>query len=93
MENQVQIKDVEPRPLWKRGLLMLLFVIAFGLAQMLLNALAIVQFVWLLVKREPNQPVAGFGMSLSKWLADVAQFLTCATDERPFPWRSWPQAS
>ena len=87
MENQVQIKDVEPRPVWKRGLLMLLFVIAFGLAQMLLNALAIVQFVWLLVKREPNQPVAGFGMSLSKWLADVAQFLTCATDERPFPWR------
>jgi len=93
MENQVQIKDVEPRPVWKRGLLMLLFVIAFGLAQMLLNALAIVQFVWLLVKREPNQPVAGFGMSLSKWLADVAQFLTCATDERPFPWRPWPQAS
>ena len=93
MENQVQIKDVEPRPIWKRGLLMLLFVIAFGLAQMLLNALAIVQFVWLLVKREPNQPVAGFGMSLSKWLADVAQFLTCATDERPFPWRPWPQAS
>ena len=90
MENQVQIKDVEPRPVWKRGLLMLLFVIAFGLAQMLLNALAIVQFVWLLVKREPNQPVAGFGMSLSKWLADVAQFLTCATDEKPFPWRPWP---
>ena len=26
MENQVQIKDVEPRPVWKRGLLMLLFV-------------------------------------------------------------------
>ena len=93
MENQVQIKDVEPRPVWKRGLLMLLFVIAFGLAQMLLNALAIVQFVWLFVKREPNQPVAGFGMSISKWLADVAQFLTCATDERPFPWRPWPQAS
>ena len=92
MENQVQIKDVEPRPVWKRGLLMLLFVIAFGLAQMLLNALAIVQFVWLLVKREPNQPVAGFGMSLSKWLADVAQFLTCATDEKPFPWRPWPKA-
>ena len=93
MENQIQVKDGEPRPVWKRGLLMLLFVIAFGLAQMLLNALAIVQFVWLLVKREPNQPVAGFGMSLSKWLADVAQFLTCATDERPFPWRPWPQAS
>ncbi len=93
MENQIQVKDVEPQNVWKRGLLMLLFVIAFGLAQMLLNALAIVQFVWLLVKREPNQPVAGFGMSLSKWLADVAQFLTCATDEKPFPWRPWPQAS
>ena len=86
-------KTLNPAPSGSAACSCSCFVIAFGLAQMLLNALAIVQFVWLLVKREPNQPVAGFGMSLSKWLADVAQFLTCATDERPFPWRPWPQAS
>jgi len=90
MENQIQVKDVEPRNVWKRGLLMLLFVIAFGFAQMVLNTIAIVQFIWLLFTRKPNNPLVRFGNSLSIWLADVARFQTCATDERPFPWRPWP---
>jgi Domain of unknown function (DUF4389) len=92
MENQIQVKDVEPRNVWKRGLLMLLFVIAFGAAQMVLNTIAIVQFLWLLFTREPNNPLVRFGNSLAIWLADVARFQTCATDERPFPWRPWPKA-
>jgi hypothetical protein len=25
-------------------------------------------------------------------LADVARFLSCASDEKPFPWEEWPKA-
>ena len=59
----------------------------------LLNFLAVVQFVWLLIAREPNQFIAGFGISLAIWLAEVARFLTFATDEKPFPWRTWSGTS
>ena len=45
---------------------------------------------WLLFTREPNNHLARFGNSLVIWLADVARFQTCATDEKPFPWRPWP---
>ena len=45
---------------------------------------------WLLFTREPNSPLVRFGNSLVIWLADVARFQTCATDEKPFPWRPWP---
>jgi len=75
---------------WLRGLLMLLFMIAFGLGVWVLNFLAIVQFLWLLFAREPNQLVASFGNSLSTWLAQIGRFLVCVTDEKPFPWRPWP---
>ena len=85
MENQI-----EPRNVWERGLLMLLFAIAFGLAQTVLNAIAIAQFLWLLFTREPNNHLVRFGNSLAIWLTDVARYQTCATDERPFPWRPWP---
>jgi hypothetical protein len=81
------------RDVWMRGLFMLLFVIAFAIGQWLLNLIAIVQFLWLLVAREPNQFLARFGSTLSIWLADIGRFLTCATDDKPFPWRPWPDAS
>ena len=58
---------------------MLLFIIAFWVGQWLLIFLAIVQFIWLLAAREPNQFIARFGNSLSTWFAEVGRFLTCAT--------------
>ena len=81
------------RDVWLRGLFMLLFTIGFAVGQWLLNFLALVQFVWLLLAREPNQFIARFGNSLSIWLAEIGRFLTCATDDKPFPWRPPPDAS
>ena len=81
-----------PQNIWKRGLFMLMLGIAFGVGQLVLNAVAVVQFLWLLFAGAPNQLLVGFGRSLSTWLADVARFMTCASDEKPFPWQPWPAA-
>ena len=75
-----------------RGLFMLLFMIGFAVGVWLLNLLAIVQFVWLLAAREPNHFIARFGNSLSIWLAEIGRFITCVTDDRPFPWKPWPDS-
>jgi hypothetical protein len=68
-----------------RGLFMLLFMIGFAVGQWLLNLLAVVQFVWLLLAREPNQFIASFGNSLSIWLAEIGRFLICSTDGKAAP--------
>jgi hypothetical protein len=83
---------VRSREVWKRGLFMLLFAVAFGISQVVLNAVAIVQVLWLLFTGAPNQFLARFGRSFSSWLAETAQFMTCASDDKPFPWRQWPDA-
>lgn len=92
----MEVKPPEDRPtrsdVWMRGLFMLLFMIGFWLGQSLLNLLAVVQFLWLLFTREPNQFLVRFGSSLSTWLSDIGRFLSCASDEKPFPWRPWPDA-
>jgi hypothetical protein len=77
---------------WKRGLFMLLLALAFGIAQFVLSLLAVAQFLWLLFANEPNQPLLRFGRSLATWFADTARFLACVSDEKPFPWRDWPDA-
>jgi hypothetical protein len=89
MENAQQSQLIESRDVWKRGLFMLLFAIAFSIGQIVLNAMAVVQFVWLLVTRERNEYLAHFGASLSNWFAEVARFQSGASDDKPFPWRPW----
>jgi hypothetical protein len=78
---------------WKRGLFMLLLAIFFGIGHAVLNAVAVVQFLWLLFTGAPNRLLLGFGRSLSSWLADAARFMTCASDDKPFPWRPWPNGA
>jgi hypothetical protein len=74
---------------WMRGLFMLLFLIGFSIGHWLLNILAVLQFLWLVFAREPNGFIADFGNNLAIWLAEVGRFLTCATDDKPFPWQPW----
>jgi hypothetical protein len=93
METTAPDGKPSTRDIWLRGLLMLLFMIAFTIGQWLLNVLAVVQFVWLLLAREPNQFIASIGNSLSIWLAEIGRFLTCATEDKPFPWRPPPETS
>ena len=92
----MEVKAPEDKPttrdVWLRGLFMLLLMIGFAIGQSLLNILAIVQFIWLLAAREPNQFLAGFGNSLAMWLAEIGRFLSCASNDKPFPWRPWPNA-
>jgi hypothetical protein len=90
MENVHQDQLVESRDVWKRGVFMLFFAIAFGIGQMVLNAMAVVQFLWLLGTRERNEHLARFGASLSNWFGEVSRFQSCASDDKPFPWRPWP---
>jgi Domain of unknown function (DUF4389) len=92
METKAPDDKPTTRDVWMRGLFMLLFIIAFWVGQTLLNLLAVVQFIWLLAAREPNQFLARFGISLSAWLSEVGRFLSCASDDKPFPWRPWPDA-
>jgi hypothetical protein len=70
------------RDVWLRGLVMFLFMIAFGFGVWVLNFVAIAQFLWLLFARQPNQLIALFGDSLSAWLAEIGRFLTAATEGR-----------
>ena len=93
METKAPDGKPTTRDVWMRGLFMLLFMIGFMFGVWVLNFLAIVQFVWLLVAREPNQFIASIGSSLSIWLEDIGRFLTCATDDKPFPWTFWPTAA
>lgn len=90
--DAAQENQIGRRHVWIRGLIMLFFMVAFGLAQTIQTIAAVVQFFWLLLNGEPNTFIARFGTSLAKWLSEASRFLTCATDDKPFPWTAWPES-
>lgn len=78
--------------IWKRGGLMLVFAFFIGLAQTVLFTASFAQFMWLAITMHHNELLASFGNSLSQWIAAAGRYMTCQTEEKPFPWASWPSA-
>jgi hypothetical protein len=77
---------------WLRGLIMLIFAVLLNVGQWLMNLLALVQFCWLLFTGAPNPQLVRIGRSLARWLEQIGRFLSCDTEDRPFPWAAWPDA-
>lgn len=73
-----------------RGLMMLVFVIFVALAEYVLILLAVLQFAWMLLTGQPNEALKNFGRSLAEWMAEAARFQSAASEDKPFPWKSWP---
>lgn len=83
--------DEQHQSIWIRGLLMLLFVLIYGLAEIVVAAVAILQFAWAAVKGEPNPRLSAFGASLGAFVCDVVRYWTFDTEEKPYPFAEWPK--
>jgi len=82
----------EKRSLWVRALLMILLAMAFYLAATLLAALALVQFVLVIVSDGPNERLNHLGRGLGRYFRQLTDFLSFASEEAPFPFSDWPAA-
>jgi Domain of unknown function (DUF4389) len=84
--------NVSARSTWLRALYMILFGVAFYLAELVLAAVAVVQFLFALFAGHRLEPLAAFGAQLAVWLGQVVSFLTFASEAKPFPFTAWPDA-
>jgi hypothetical protein len=75
---------------WKRGLFMLLFLVIYGVAEILVSAVVILQFFFVLFSGEQNVRLREFGSSLSIFVYQIMSYWTYNSEEKPFPFGGWP---
>jgi hypothetical protein len=75
---------------WGRALFMLLFAIIYSIAEMVIGAVVIIQFLFVLFSGRVNERLLHFGGELSRFIYQVFLYLTYNTEEKPFPFADWP---
>ncbi|MEM1361949.1 MAG: DUF4389 domain-containing protein [Pseudomonadota bacterium] len=74
--------------IWERFIYGLILLILSAMAQNILWALAIIQFLWMIFNgSQANEHIAEFGARLGVWVKRAVMYLSGVTDEKPFPWR------
>ncbi len=75
---------------WMRGLHTLIILLLVNLAGTVQAVVAIIQFFWMLFNDDKNQEIARFGRGLGRWFGQASAFVTAGSEDKPFPYTSWP---
>ncbi len=84
------VKRLKNRDLWSRVLYMILFAIAYNLAEFIMFFVVVAQFFATLITGVVNEPLLRFGNNLSIYIYQILRYLTFNTELRPFPFEPWP---
>lgn len=89
MDDQMKARLTSSN-LWMRALYMIFFVIAYGVAELLIALIAIFQFLTILFTGSANAPLLRLGRNLGEYVFQILQFQTFNSEDKPFPFSDWP---
>ena len=88
--NENSDTPTDRRNIWIRGLFMLLMALAYHVIGTVILVVVVIQFVMMLFNDKPNARLVSFGRNMGRYLQQIVNFLTFATEEIPFPFNDWP---
>lgn len=83
-------ENIKSQSTWKRGLYMLLYAVFYTLAEIVLAAVVVFQFLLQLFTGETNERLRKLGQSISTYAYQVLVFLTFNSEYHPYPFGAWP---
>lgn len=91
IEEHSLAKNLKSKSIWMRLLFMLALTLIYSLSRIVVGAVIVAQFIWVLLTADSNPKLLLFGKSLATYTNQVILYLTFNTEERPFPFDSdWP---
>lgn len=76
---------------WLRLFFMLVMIAIYAVSRIVVAAVVVLQFFWLLFTGETNETLRRFGGSLARYSFEIVDYLTFHSDERPCPFDlPWP---
>ena len=83
----------ESSSIWLRLFFMLVVTFLYSVSRVVVGAVVVIQFFWVLLKNEKNQHLIQLGQSLAIYSYQITYYLTFNTEERPYPFDlEWPKS-
>ncbi len=90
MDNELK-QNIAEHSTWIRVFYMIIFFIIYRIAEAVLLAVVIFQFLSRLFTAKVNEKLLVFGANLSKFAYEILMFLTYNSEIKPFPFGEWPK--
>ena len=84
-------KNIKSRATWLRLFFMIILALLYGLSRLVIVAVVVIKFFYVLIKAEKNDSLLALGHSLAIYSYELVDYLTFNREEKPFPFGpAWP---
>ena len=90
MSNDVK-ENLKSQSTWKRGLYMLIYAFLYTIAEIVLFAIIIFQFLLKLFTGDTNERLRKLGQGLSTYIYQILQYMNFNSNYQPYPFGAWPK--
>lgn len=91
--SKVWKQNLKSESFWLRSLFMLLFLVVYRIVDLVVLLVAICQWWFVLITGDANTELTKFAASLARYVEQMVAYLGYHSDEKPFPFSDWPEAS
>lgn len=91
MDKQLK-SNISSSASWIRLLFMIFFAVCLQIASLVMGAVVVIQFLFVLIGGERNEQLRRFGACLSEYFFSALTYLTYNSEQKPFPFAEWPSA-
>lgn len=91
--NSTLKSNLKSESFWIRSIFMVLFFIVYRIVDILVLLVAICQWLYMLLTGDANASLSRFAGGLASYVAQIIQYLSYQTEEKPYPFSDWPQAA
>lgn len=84
-------QNLKARDTWLRGLYIIIFAVFYSIAEIVLFAVVLFQFLLSLFTAQTNQRLLKLGQSLSTYIYQIVMYITFNSDQQPYPFGAWPK--
>ena len=84
-------ENIKQQSTWLRGLYMIMFALFYSLAEFILFAIVIFQFILMLFTGKNNSRLQKLGQSIATYIYQIMQYLTFNSNYQAYPFGAWPK--
>lgn len=85
-------ENVTSDAFWLKTIYLIAFFVVYRVLDLVILILGAAQWGFRLLTGEVNPSLAEFGASLGTYVGQIIQYLSGATEEKPYPFKDWPES-
>ena len=93
IDTAVLTENIKEPSIWVNFFLKIIYLVFLNFIVPFLGFITLLQLLFSIGSKKPNENLVSFSKKISSYIYQIINFITYSSDQRPWPFNSFPESS